>query len=191
MENNSLYCISPLDGRYTNYTSCLKKYFSEFALFKYRLMIEIEYLIYLKSIELPELKDFPNINQELKNIYKNFSHDDCIQIKNIEFVINHDVKAVEYFLAQKLESFDLHKYKSFIHFGLTSQDINNNSITLSIKNCIEEIIIPKLEDILANLLDKSLQWSEHVMLSHTHGQSAVQTTMGKEIKVFHYRISKF
>ena len=190
MENNSLYSISPLDGRYTNYTCCLKKYFSEFALFKYRLMIEIEYLIYLKSIELPELKDFPDINQELKNIYKNFSHDDCIQIKNIEFVINHDVKAVEYFLAQKLESFDLHKYKSFIHFGLTSQDINNNAITLSIKNCIEEIIIPKLEEILTNLLDKSLQWSEHVMLSHTHGQPAVQTTMGKEIKVFHYRISK-
>ena len=190
MEHNSLYNITPIDGRYHNYTDCLKKYFSEFALFKYRLMIEIEYLIYLKSIELPELENFPDINQELKNIYKKFSHSDCIQIKNIESTINHDIKAVEYFLAQKLESFDLQNYKSFIHFALTSQDINNNAITLSIKNCIEEIIIPILEKTLNSLLQKSSEWSEHIMLSHTHGQPAVPTTMGKEIKVFHYRISK-
>jgi len=190
MENNSIYSISPIDGRYHNYTQPLINYFSEFALFKYRLMIEVEYFIYLKKIGLPEFKLFPSNTFLLRNIYKKFSCSDCIQIKNIESTINHDVKAVEYFFSQQLQKNNLSNYKSFIHFGLTSQDINNNSITLSIKNCIEDVIIPLLENILSDLLEKSSTWIHYKMLSHTHGQPAVPTTMGKEIMVFHYRISK-
>ena len=191
MEDNTIYSISPIDGRYYNYTECLKKYFSEFALFKYRLMIEIEYLIYLKKIGLPELANmFSNKFYIIRNIYKTFSHSCCINIKDIESTINHDVKAVEYFLSEKMQKIGLSKYTSFIHFGLTSQDINNNSITLSIKNCIEEVIIPLIEDILKDLLEKSSNWKQYKMISHTHGQPAVPTTMGKEIKVFHYRIDK-
>ena len=187
---NSIYSISPIDGRYYKYTECLKEYFSEFALFKYRLKFEIEYLIYLKKIELPEMKYFPDKTYFLKNIYKNFSHSDCIRIKTIEHNINHDVKSVEYFLKEKLKNLGLSNFQSFIHFGLTSQDINNNSITLSIKNCIEDIIIPIIEYILNDLSEKSYEWFNHKMLSHTHGQPAVPTTMSKEFKVFHYRISK-
>jgi len=190
MENHSIYSISPIDGRYHTYTQSLKNYFSEFALFKYRLMIEVEYLIYLKKIGLPELQNFPSDTSFLKNIYNSFSFSDCIQIKNIESTINHDVKAVEYFFSQQLQKNNLSNYKSFIHFGLTSQDINNNSITLSIKNCIEDVIIPLLQNILSDLLEKSSDWIHYKMLSHTHGQPAVPTTMGKEIMVFHYRISK-
>ena len=190
MDNNFIYSISPIDGRYHTNTQSLKKYFSEFALFKYRLMIEVEYLIYLKKIGLPEFENFPPNKIFLRNIYKNFSHSDCIEIKKIESSINHDVKAVEYFLSEKLQKIYLSDYKSFIHFGLTSQDINNNSITLSIKNCIEDVIIPLLENILSDLLEKSSDWIHYKMLSHTHGQPAVPTTMGKEIMVFHYRISK-
>lgn len=190
MENNSIYSISPIDGRYNNITISLKNYFSEFALFKYRLMFEIEYLLFLKKIQLPPLLHFPNNNTFLKNIYKNFSHNCCLQIKKIESTINHDVKAVEYFLSQQLQYMGLSKYTSFIHFGLTSQDINNNSITLSIKNCIEDIFIPMIELLLDDLLEKSSDWIHYKMLSHTHGQPAVPTTMGKEFKVFHYRIYK-
>jgi len=188
--DNSIYSISPIDGRYFKLTECLRKYFSEFALFKYRLMFEVKYLLFLKKMGLPEFKTFPQSNSFLKNIYKNFSHDCCMKIKNIESTINHDVKAVEYFLGEQLQYMGLSQFKSFIHFGLTSQDINNNSITLSIKNCIEDIIIPIIENILSDLLEKSSDWIHYKMLSHTHGQPAVPTTMGKEIMVFHYRISK-
>ena len=190
MEENNILCISPIDGRYSQYTDCLKDYFSEFALFKYRLMFEIEYLLFLKKINLDELSNFPNNDSFIINIYKNFSKSDCLEIKNIESTINHDVKSVEYFLAKKLENTDFYKFKSFIHFGLTSQDINNNSITLSIKNCIENILIPQIENILNDLSNKSLLWINYNMLGHTHGQPAVPTSMGKEIKVFYYRINK-
>ena len=190
MEENNILCISPIDGRYSQYTNCLKDYFSEFALFKYRLMFEIEYLLFLKKIQLPQLSNFPNDDLFIKNIYKNFSKLDCFKIKYIESTINHDVKSVEYFLAQKLENTDYYKFKSFIHFGLTSQDINNNSITLSIKNCIENILIPEIQDILNDLSNKSSLWINCNMLGYTHGQPAVPTSMGKEIKVFYYRINK-
>ena len=188
--DNSIYSVSPIDGRYYKLTQSLKHYFSEFALFKYRLMFEIEYLIFLKKMGLPEFKNFPKNNLFLKNIYKNFSYDCCMRIKKFESTINHDVKAVEYFISEQLQFMGLSEFKSFIHFGLTSQDINNNSITLSIKNCIEDVFIPMIELILEDLLEKSSDWVHYKMLSHTHGQPAVPTTMGKEIMVFHYRISK-
>ena len=184
MENNSIYSISPIDGRYHQYTTILKKYFSEFALFKYRLMIEVEYLIYLKKIGLPEFKNFPDNNIFIRNIYKNFSHSDCIQIKKIESTINHDVKAVEYFLSEKLQKNYLSDYKSFIHFGLTSQDINNNSITLSIKNCIEDVFIPTVELILDSLLKKSSDWVHYKMLSHTTDNLQFQPLWVKKLWFF-------
>ena len=189
---DNLLCISPIDGRYHNYTKQLNHYFSEFALFKYRLLFEISYFLYLKeNVDLDELKDFTSIDCSIiKTIYENFTLDDCIMIKNIEKKIKHDVKAVEYFIQNKFDTFGLSKFKSFIHFGLTSQDINNNSITLSIKECIEYTIIPKLENILSMLLEKIVLWNNVIMISRTHGQPAVPTTLGKEIKVFYYRIHK-
>ena len=147
-------------------------------------MIEVEYLIYLKKIQLPEFKLFPSNTFLLRNIYKKFSCFDCIQIKNIESTINHDVKAVEYFFSEQLNKINLSDYKSFIHFGLTSQDINNNSITLSIKNSIEDLIIPLLENILSDLLEKSSTWIHYKMLSHTHGQPAVPLLWVKKLWFF-------
>jgi len=190
MENN-LLCISPIDGRYHEYTKCLNNYFSEFALFRYRVLIEIAYFLHLKDIGLYSLKDLTNTDcYIIRTIYETFKIYDCIKIKNIEKKIKHDVKAVEYFIQERFDVLGLSRYKSFIHFGLTSQDINNNCLTLSIKECIEDKIIPLLETILDNLLQKSILWKNITMISRTHGQPAVPTTLGKEIKVFHYRIQK-
>ena len=186
---NSINCISPIDGRYNRYTDSLRKYFSEYALFKYRVQFEIEYFIYLKTLKLPELSINYDVNN-LRKIYQKFEEKDCIKIKNIEKKINHDVKAVEYFLHEKFHDIGLSEYIQFIHFGLTSQDINNNSVTLSLKECIENEIIPLIEEILSNLIEKCNEWVDFKMISHTHGQPAVPTTMGKEIQVFHYRITK-
>ena len=187
---NKLLNISPIDGRYNEYTNILSDYFSEYGLFKYRLYIEIKYFIFLCN-KISELNNITKKETNLiMNIYNNFTIKDCIKIKNIEKKINHDVKAIEYFIQEKFDLYNLSKYKSFIHFGLTSQDINNNALTLSIKNCIENIIIPLLEEILNKLLEKLDIWKNIILLSHTHGQPAVPTTFGKEIKVFYYRIKK-
>jgi len=188
---DKLLNISPIDGRYSNYTNILEKYFSEYGLFKYRLYVELKYFIYLRNLNICDLN---NISEKecslILDIYNNFSIDDCIDIKKIENNINHDIKALEYFIQKKFDLLNLSKYKTFIHFGLTSQDINNNALTLSIKDCINNIIIPLLEAILDILLEKSDLWKNIVLLSHTHGQPAVPTTFGKEIKVFYYRIEK-
>ena len=155
MENHSIFSISPIDGRYHIYTQSLKNYFSEFALFKYRLMIEVEYLIYLKKIGLPELQNFPSDTFFLKIFIILFHFLIVFKSKILNLLLITMLKNVEYFFSQQLQKNNLSNYKSFIHFGLTSQDINNNSITLSIKNCIEDVIIPLLENILSDLLEKS------------------------------------
>ena len=189
MEN--LLNISPIDGRYHNQTYELNQYFSEYGFFKYRTKIEIEYFLYLKKLEINELKDISNDNIEyIRQIYDNFSPEECFKIKNIESNTNHDVKSIEYYLQSKFEKLGLSNYVQFIHFGLTSQDINNTALTLMIKDCINDIIIPYLSNILDNLFNKTLDWSDTVMLTRTHGQTAVPSTLGKEIQVFHFRISK-
>ena len=187
-----LLSISPIDGRYYNKTKNLRLFFSEFALFRYRVKIEIEYFIFLIRLELPELQQ---INHEenitnLRNIYRSFSMEDCCLIKNIENEINHDVKAIEYFLRIKFQHLRLDKFKSFIHFGLTSQDINNNALTLSIRDFIKKVLFNYLDEIKLSLDSKIKQWKNCVMLAHTHGQPAVPTTLGKEINVFYHRLCK-
>ena len=180
-----------MDGRYVNHTKPLQKYFSEYSLFKYRTHIEIEYFIFLHKTGIPELSQLSHTDiRNIKNIDDNFSYEDCITIKTHESIIHHDVKAIEYFLYDKFDSIQLSEYKQFIHFGLTSQDINDPAIMLSIKDTVENITIPTLERILDTLYQLSNEWIECTMISRTHGQPAVPTSMGKEIQVFHYRISK-
>lgn len=188
----SLLAISPVDGRYSSKTYKLQSFFSEFALFKYRLRVEIEYFIFLVESGLPELE---RINHEenftgLRKIYKDFSLHDCCVIKSIEYEIKHDVKAVEYFIRIKFEELQLDDFKSFIHFGLTSQDINNTATTLTIKHCIEKLIYNYIDNIQVTLQEYADAWKNISMLSHTHGQPAVPTTVGKELKVFWNRINK-
>ena len=190
--DNHLLSISPIDGRYNDKTGNLKNFFSEFALFRYRVKIEIEYFIFLVRMEIPELSQ---INHEknisnLREIYKKFTLKDCTLIKNIENETKHDVKAVEYFIGIKFEELNLQKFKSFIHFGLTSQDINNNALTLSIRDFIKKYLLNYVNWIQSRLQEKSDQWKYLVMLGHTHGQPAVPTTLGKEVNVFNHRISK-
>ncbi|ANS04206.1 adenylosuccinate lyase [uncultured Mediterranean phage] len=188
----SLISISPIDGRYSEQTNKLQPFFSEFALFRYRLKIEIEYFIFLIRTGLPELHQINHAENttNLRAIYKNFDLNDCFIVKKIEFEIKHDIKAVEYFIRIKLEELSLSKFNSFIHFGLTSQDINNTSTTLSIKHCIEIIIYPYIDNIKLTLQNYANDWKDVVMLGHTHGQPAVPTTVGKEFKVFWNRLHK-
>ena len=188
---HNLLCISPVDGRYNKYCSELVKYFSEYGLFKYRLLIELQYFLFLKEIGIDTLKSISNKECLLiENIYINFTIVDCMKIKSIESNVNHDVKALVYFIQEIFDKSNLSNYKTHIHYGLTSQDINNNALTLSIKNCVEDVIIPLLETILNTLLEKINQWKHIIMISYTHGQPAVPTTLGKELNVFYYRINK-
>lgn len=191
MEIEALNNISPIDGRYRKTTQTLQKYFSESALIKYRVYVELKYLVALIKHDLPELKDIKEADiEKIESIISGFSEKDAIRIKEIESTTNHDIKAVEYYLKEKLESIGLGNYKEFVHFGLTSQDINNTAVPLSLKEGILKVIVPALDELLARLKEMSKQWLEVPMLAHTHGQPASPTTVGKEIYVFHYRLER-
>lgn len=186
---NTLTTISPIDGRYRNKVENLANYFSEFALIKYRVMVEIEYFIELTQLNIQALADFPkNKKEDLRAIYQNFSEKDASHIKEIEKITNHDVKAVEYFLKEKLEELGLTKFEEFIHFGLTSQDINNTAVPISLRDAIYEEYIPILDELIHTLNDLSQDWKEIPMLARTHGQPASPTRLGKEIYVFVERL---
>ena len=189
MKLDQLTAISPIDGRYRNKTTELSPYFSEFGLINYRVRIEIEYFIALCEMPLPELKGFDkNKYKTLRNIYINFSERDAQEIKKIEVTTNHDVKAVEYFLKERFSQLGFADYVEFIHFGLTSQDINNTSIPLSIKEAMGELMLPELERVIEKLELLAIEWREVPMLARTHGQPASPTRLGKEISVFSERL---
>ncbi|MDD2796966.1 MAG: adenylosuccinate lyase [Bacteroidales bacterium] len=191
MKLNSLTAISPVDGRYRDKAEALDIYFSEFALIRYRVLVEVEYFIALCEIPLPELSTVKVEQiQQLRTIYKDFSEEDALHIKSIEAVTNHDVKAVEYFIKEKFDLLGLESYKEFIHFGLTSQDINNTSVPLSIKEALENSYYPYAEKIIEVLKGYAADWKDIPMLAKTHGQPASPTRLGKEIMVFVYRLEK-
>ncbi len=184
-----LNAISPVDGRYRNTTEKLADYFSEAALIKYRVLVEIEYFIALCELPLPQLKGFDKaLYPSLRNIYNNFSEADAQQIKDIEKTTNHDVKAVEYFIKEKLDALKIADQKEFIHFGLTSQDINNTAIPYSVKDAMNECLLPVLEEVVSKLNALSEEWKDVSMLARTHGQPASPTRLGKEIQVFFARL---
>tara|TARA_B110000881_G_scaffold221177_1_gene249272 strand:- start:4623 stop:5966 length:1344 start_codon:yes stop_codon:yes gene_type:complete len=189
MSLNALTAISPIDGRYTSKTEKLQQYFSESALIKYRIQVEVEYFISLCELPLTQLQNFPSDKfQDLRNLYQNFSIDSAKRIKDIESVTNHDVKAVEYLIKEEFDKLELSKYKEFIHFGLTSQDINNTAVPLSIKDAFTDVFFPELTSVLDKLKQLSTDWEEIPMLARTHGQAASPTKLGKEIFVFVERI---
>jgi adenylosuccinate lyase len=187
---SSLTAISPVDGRYQRKTNELQPYFSEFGLIRYRVLVEVEYFIALVSFGIKPLADFPIEKfSELRAIYANFSEEDALWIKNTEKVTNHDVKAVEYFLKEKMHEIGLEHYLEFIHFGLTSQDINNTSVPLSLRDAIYEQYLPLMEQLIGRLTQLQNEWKDIPMLARTHGQPASPTRLGKEIKVFTERLS--
>lgn len=189
MQLTTLTAISPIDGRYFNTVSSLSTYFSEFGLMRYRVRVEIEYFIAL-TYALPELSKFPKEQESLlRQVYQNFTEADARQIKEIEKTTNHDVKAVEYFIKQKLDELKLSTWKEFIHFGLTSQDINNTAIPLSLKEFMEAEFLPLVKKVVSDLTALSVQWKDIPMLARTHGQPASPTRLGKELYVFIERIN--
>jgi adenylosuccinate lyase len=192
MELNVLTAISPIDGRYRGKTEPLSEYFSEYALVRYRVRVEIEYFIALCELPLPQLQDFNHDRFEaMRDIYRQFTPADAQRVKDIEAVTNHDVKAVEYFIKERLDAMGgFEKYKEFIHFGLTSQDINNTSVPLSIKEALEQVYIPLLEELVEQLNDYAEEWKNVAMLAKTHGQPASPTRLGKEIMVYVYRLQE-
>ena len=191
MPSFSLNAISPIDGRYSDKTTVLSNYFSEKSLIKNRLIVEIEYFISLCEIPLPELKPFKKSDfKKLREIYENFSEKDAIAIKEIEKKTNHDVKAIEYFIKNEFDKLNINEYKEFIHFGLTSQDINNTAIPLSLKYALNDVYYPELDTIISYLNESSKKWSKIPMLARTHGQPASPTRLGKEIDVFKVRITE-
>ena len=191
MSIHSLKAITPIDGRYASKTSSLISYFSEEALIKYRVQVEIEYFIALVELKLPQLSGFnTSLFSELRTIYTHFSTDDAQQIKDIEKITNHDVKAVEYFIKEKFDALNLKEYKEFIHFGLTSQDINNTAVPLSIKDAMNDVYIPYLLELKNKLTSLASDWTDIPMLARTHGQPASPTRLGKEIDVFVVRIEE-
>ncbi len=191
MNLSELNAISPIDGRYRNKVAKLADYYSEESLIKYRVKVEIEYFITLCEIPLPQLEDFnTDLFVDLRKIYQDFSTEDAQKIKDIEKVTNHDVKAVEYFIKEEFDKLNLLKYKEFIHFGLTSQDINNTAIPLSIKDSVNEVYIPLYKELVARISELSIEWNDVSMLARTHGQPASPTRLGKEINVFAVRLNE-
>ncbi len=191
MTLTDLTAISPIDGRYRQKTQQLSDYFSEYALIKYRVRVEVEYFVALCELPLPQLVGIPASAEELRNIYRSFTPEDAQRIKDIEAVTNHDVKAVEYFIKEKFDQIGgLEAYKEFIHFGLTSQDINNTSIPLSLKEALAEVYFPMVEELLSELEARAEEWKDVAMLAKTHGQPASPTRLGKEVMVFAYRLRR-
>ena len=192
MELDLLTAISPIDGRYRGKTESLADYFSEYALIRYRVRVEIEYFITLCELPLPQLAGFDHaLFGKLRDIYKNFDEKCAARVKEIEKTTNHDVKAVEYFIKEELDKIGgLDEYKEFIHFGLTSQDINNTSVPLSIKEALENVYCPQIEELIAQLEEYACEWKDVPMLAKTHGQPASPTRLGKEVMVFVYRLKE-
>jgi adenylosuccinate lyase len=191
MNLSSLTAVSPIDGRYGTKTEACSAYFSEYALIRYRVLVEVEYFIALCELPLKQLEQVPAaILPKLRAVYENFSENDAAEIKEIEKITNHDVKAVEYFLKKKFDEMNLSSFKEFIHFGLTSQDINNTSVPLSIKDALADVYCPEMEKILLALTQMADRWRDVSMLARTHGQPASPTRLGKEMMVFAYRLAK-
>ena len=187
-----LTAISPIDGRYRSKTEPLAEYFSEYALIRYRVRVEIEYFITLCELPLPQLQDLNHsLFDQLRDIYRQFTPADAQRVKDIEKVTNHDVKAVEYFIKERLDAMGgFEQYKEFIHFGLTSQDINNTSVPLSVKEALEQVYYPLVEELIEQLHDYAEQWKNIPMLAKTHGQPASPTRLGKEVMVYVYRLEE-
>jgi adenylosuccinate lyase len=191
MSNYSLNAISPIDGRYFNKTKALSSFFSESSLIRYRVKVEIEYFISLCELPLPQLKNFDsNLFKTLRSYYEVFNHSDAQRVKDIETITNHDVKAVEYFIKERMEKDGIGDSKEFVHFGLTSQDINNTAIPMSIKDALEKIYQPAIDSLIKNLEILSSRWSSVPMLAKTHGQPASPTKLGKELYVFVERLNQ-
>ena len=192
MTLDALTAVSPIDGRYRSKTECLADYFSEYALIRYRVRVEIEYFITLCELPLPQLKSFNSaLFEQLRDIYRNFDEASAARVKEIESITNHDVKAVEYFIKEEFDKIGgLDDYKEFIHFGLTSQDINNTSVPLSVKEALEEVFYPQIEELIAQLKEYAEEWKNVPMLAKTHGQPASPTRLGKEVEVYVYRLSE-
>ena len=186
-----LKAISPIDGRYADKTTSLVPFFSEMALIRYRVQVEVEYFIALCELPLPQLAAFPKEKYtDLRKLYQNFTEEEALKVKEIEQTTNHDVKAVEYFIKEAFDYLQLQPYKEFIHFGLTSQDINNTAIPLSIKEAVQQVYLPALEQLLSKLRSLVAQWKEVPLLARTHGQPASPTRLGKEFEVFVVRIEQ-
>ena len=191
MNLTQLTAISPVDGRYRSKCEALENYFSEYALIRYRVKVEIEYFIALWLLPLPQLADAPaSAVESLREIYRDFSVDDAAKVKSIESVTNHDVKAVEYFIKEQFDARGLSKYKEFIHFGLTSQDINNTAVPMSLKDALNEVYLPSLDALVSRLKARAEEWADVAMLAKTHGQPASPTRLGKELMVFVYRLER-
>lgn len=192
MTFDALTAVSPIDGRYRSKTECLADYFSEYALIRYRVRVEIEYFITLCELPLPQLENFNSaLFEQLRDIYRNFDETSAVRVKEIESITNHDVKAVEYFIKEEFDKIGgLDDYKEFIHFGLTSQDINNTSVPLSVKEALEEVFYPQVEELIAQLKEYAEAWKDVPMLAKTHGQPASPTRLGKEVEVYVYRLSE-
>lgn len=191
MQLSSLTAISPVDGRYRSKCERLDEYFSEYALIRYRVKVEVEYFIALCRLPLPQLEAVECAAcDSLRDIYRDFTLEDAMRIKEIESVTNHDVKAVEYFLKEKFDAMGLEAFKEFIHFGLTSQDINNTSVPMSVKDALHEVYIPAIEQLIDTLEAYAEEWKDVPMLARTHGQPATPTRLGKEVNVYAYRLRK-